>query len=126
MDSTIVYLVIAALIAALYIRKTLQMRGIPQYTPEEARSRMQQGSVLLDVRTPAERKQRSINGSLHIPLHELGSKMKSLERHRSREVIVYCASGSRSRMAAVQLKKAGFSAANLKGGIGAWNFSHHA
>jgi rhodanese-related sulfurtransferase len=124
MDSTTVIIVIAALAAALFIWKKFQMRDIPQYTPDEARSRVKAGSVLLDVRTAAERKHGSISGSMHIPLHELAAKMKTLERHKSRELIVYCASGSRSRTAAAQLKKAGFSSANLKGGFGAWNFSN--
>jgi rhodanese-related sulfurtransferase len=50
--------------------------------------------------------------------------MKELEKYRSREIICYCASGSRSVNAALKLKKAGFKAGNLRGGIGKWNFSN--
>ena len=124
MDSMTTYIVIASLAAAFFAWKKFQTRGIAQYSPEQARDKIKGGSVFLDVRTAAERKQSSIKGSLHIPLNELPAKMKTLERHKSQEVIVYCASGSRSSMAASQLKRAGFTADNLKGGIGAWNFSH--
>jgi rhodanese-related sulfurtransferase len=117
------FIAVAAFAAAFMGWKKFQMRGIAQYSPEEARLKAAEGSVFLDVRTAAERKQSSIAGSLHIPLNELSTKLKTLERHKSREIIVYCASGNRSGVASVQLKQAGFKAANLKGGMGAWNFS---
>jgi len=123
MDSTTFYIILAAAVVLLYAWKKLQSRGIAQYTPSEAKERVKAGSVLLDVRTAAERKQSSIAGSLHIPLNELPAKVKSLEKHKAREVILYCASGSRSVSAASQLKKAGFTVGNLKGGIGAWNYA---
>ncbi|HLP16089.1 MAG TPA: rhodanese-like domain-containing protein [Bacteroidota bacterium] len=124
MDSLTLIIVIVSVVALFIGLKKFRMRGIPQYSPEEARQRIREGAVLLDVRTPAERKQTSIAGSLHIPLNELSAKMKTLERNKSREIIVYCASGNRSGVASVQLKKAGFNVANLQGGIGAWNFSN--
>ena len=124
MDSLGLYFAVAAAVVLFYGWKKFQTRGIPQYTPAQARERVAAGSMLLDVRTAAERKQSSIAGSLHIPLNDLPVKMKTLEKFRTREVIVYCASGSRSSSAAVQLKKAGFSAGNLTGGIGAWNYAN--
>lgn len=84
----------------------------------------QSGSpVLLDVRTNAERERKSIKGSLHIPLHELGRRMEELEKHKSKEIICYCQSGSRSFSAAARLKKFGFTVANMNGGISEWNSS---
>ncbi len=78
--------------------------------------------MLLDVRTLNERQSRSIPSSIHIPLHELFSRMKELEKHRSKEIICYCASGNRSVSAGIKLKKAGFTVGNLKGGIASWDF----
>ncbi len=124
MDSLTFYYVLAGAVVLVYGWKKLQSRGISQYTPGEARERVSAGSVLLDVRTAAERKQSSIAGSLHIPLNELSAKIKTLEKHRSREVILYCASGNRSSSAAGLLKKAGFTVGNLKGGIGAWKYAN--
>lgn len=110
-----------AVMVILYLRKKFQARGIPNYSGAQAKERVKNGSVLLDVRTAAERSSRSLPKSLHIPLHELGTRMKELERHRGTEIICYCASGSRSVSAAVKLKKAGFTAGNLEGGIGSWS-----
>ena len=111
------------IIAFLYIRKQVLARGLQHYSALEITDRMKLGSILLDVRTAGERRSQSISGSLHIPLHELGSRLNDLEKHRSKEIICYCASGNRSVGAAIKLKKAGFQAANLKGGMASWNFS---
>lgn len=119
----IFFYIVLALIAFVYFRKQLLVRGLNQYSSAEAKERMKSGSILLDVRTAGERSSRSISGSIHIPLHELSSRLKDLEKHRSKEIICYCASGSRSVNAAIKLKKAGFIAGNLKGGIASWNFS---
>ena len=45
-----------------------------------------------------------------------------LEKYKSKEIICYCASGSRSVNAGLKLKKAGFTVGNLRGGIASWNF----
>ncbi|MEW5797880.1 MAG: rhodanese-like domain-containing protein [Bacteroidota bacterium] len=111
------------IIAFIYLRRSVLSRGLQHYTAAEITQRMNTGSILLDVRTAGERRAQSISGSIHIPLHELGSRMNDLEKYRSKEIICYCASGNRSVNAAIKLKKAGFQAANLKGGIASWNFS---
>jgi rhodanese-related sulfurtransferase len=118
----IFFYLILGLIAFMYIRKQILARGLKNYSPAEAKDRIKSGSILLDVRTARERSSRSISGSIHIPLHEIGSRLKDLEKHRSKEIVCYCASGNRSVSAAVKLKKAGFTVANLKGGISSWNF----
>ena len=49
----------------------------------------------------------SIPGSINIPLPEIGARAAELDR--SRPVIVCCASGTRSAVAAHRLRKQGFS-----------------
>lgn len=110
-----------ALMFVLYIRKTLLMRSLNNYSGAQAKQQVKSGSVMLDVRTAAERKSVSIPGSIHIPVQELAVRMKELDRYKGKEIICYCASGSRSVTAAIRLKKAGFTVGNLTGGIAAWN-----
>ena len=119
----IFFYIVLGLIILLYLRKQWNARGITQYSPADAKERMKEGSILLDVRTPRERSRQSIPSSIHIPLHEISSRVKELERYRGKEIICYCATGSRSISAAVTLKKSGFSVGNLKGGMSSWNFS---
>ena len=77
--------------------------------------------VLLDVRAQTERKQGSIKGSFHIPLPSITSSQNELKKFKDAEIICYCRTGNRSLNAAAKLKKLGFNAANLKGGIIRWN-----
>ncbi|MFZ4619476.1 MAG: rhodanese-like domain-containing protein [Bacteroidota bacterium] len=120
-DQIFIYGLLAVMVI-FYIRKQLMARSLNNYGGTEAKQKVKSGSILLDVRTAGERSSISIPSSVHIPLHELGSRMKELEKYKSKEIICYCASGSRSVSAGIKLKKAGFTVGNLKGGISAWNF----
>ncbi|MCK9408710.1 MAG: rhodanese-like domain-containing protein [Bacteriovoracaceae bacterium] len=113
---------ILGIMLIFYIRKQLLARSINNYNGAQAKEQIRAGSILLDVRTANERNSRSLPSSIHIPLQELSSRMKELEKYRGKEIICYCASGSRSVSAGIKLKKAGFTAGNLTGGIGSWNF----
>lgn len=115
-----------AIVAFLGIRRLLWTLKIPQYNPANIAEKLSSKAplVLLDVRTNSERRNGAIQGSIHIPLHELGRRMNELEKVRDNEIVVYCQSGNRSLSAAAKLKKNGFLAANLKGGIAEWNFQN--
>ena len=106
----------------LYVRKWLLTRSLTHYSPLEVADRMKGStSILLDVRTAEERQHQNIKGSLHIPLQELGRRTDELNKHKSKEIICYCQTGSRSVSAAAMLRKAGYTVANMKGGIAEWN-----
>lgn len=78
-----------------------------------------QPPLAVDVRAPGERKQKLIEGSVSIPLNHLAENMKSLPNDRP--LLVYCAGGYRSSIAASLLQRAGFaSVGELAGGIAAW------
>ncbi|HEX4835859.1 MAG TPA: MBL fold metallo-hydrolase [bacterium] len=79
--------------------------------------------VVLDVRTPAEWKQERIAGTLHIPLNHLRERLGEVPP--GRKIVVHCASGYRSSIAAslLQLHRAA-DIADLVGGIAAWKASH--
>jgi rhodanese-related sulfurtransferase len=111
----LLYAVLAALLF-VNVRRYLRRRSIPQVEP----GAIPAGSVLLDVRTSAERSRESIPGSLHLPLHQIATRTGELEIYRDRRIICYCASGNRSLSAAAALRKEGFDAANLVGGISNW------
>ncbi|MGB6057922.1 MAG: MBL fold metallo-hydrolase [Microthrixaceae bacterium] len=75
---------------------------------------------LLDVRNPSEiEAEGSIPGSENIPLPQLLDHLDGLDRTRT--VVVYCAGGYRSAIAASTLKAHGFGrVADIIGGYGAW------
>lgn len=77
------------------------------------------GSAVLDVRERGERPAGSIANSLHIPLGELARRAHELPRDR--RLLVHCAGGYRSMIAASVLEAAGLTnVADLVGGFGAW------
>jgi glyoxylase-like metal-dependent hydrolase (beta-lactamase superfamily II)/rhodanese-related sulfurtransferase len=79
-----------------------------------------QRPVIVDVRAPAERQQKRIAGSLGIPLNHLSERVSELPPDRP--VIVYCAGGYRSSIAASLLQRHGVAhVSELAGGIAAWD-----
>jgi rhodanese-related sulfurtransferase len=114
---------IVAVFLLIYLRKVYLRMRIPQYSPTQVAEKMERPDVvLLDVRSAKERSASSIKGSIHIPISELPREVDRLERYKTREIICYCQTGSRSLVAAGRLKKLGFRVANLSGGIGEWNY----
>jgi hydroxyacylglutathione hydrolase len=75
--------------------------------------------LVLDVRTAHERHDKRIAGSLHIPLNQLPRRLDDLPRHH--KLVIHCASGYRSSIAASLLERHGLTdLADLEGGISAW------
>jgi hydroxyacylglutathione hydrolase len=75
--------------------------------------------LAVDVRMPREREQKRIGGSVSLPLNHLAKNLKTLPKDRP--LLVYCAGGYRSSMAASLLKRGGFdSVCEIAGGIAAW------
>jgi glyoxylase-like metal-dependent hydrolase (beta-lactamase superfamily II) len=78
-----------------------------------------QPPLVVDVRAPSERDRKCIAGSLGIPLNHLAESMEKLPRDRT--LLVYCAGGYRSSIAASLLQRGGFEpVAEIAGGIVGW------
>jgi len=72
--------------------------------------------VFIDVREPNEYAKAHINGALNIPPAELiNGTPKLKEIPKDAEIILYCVSGSRSRVSMNLLRQMGFT--NLTNGI---------
>ena len=85
-------------------------------------------TMILDVREPAEWAEGHIPGAVHVPRGMLEAKAdleyanrEPLLADRTRPIIIHCASGARSAMAADVLQQMGFTnVASMAGGIVAW------
>ena len=78
-----------------------------------------QPPLIIDVRAPREREQKRIAESLGIPLNHLADQLAKLPRDRT--LLVYCAGGYRSSIAASLLQSRGFnSVGEIAGGIVGW------
>lgn len=77
--------------------------------------------VLLDVRTPGEVDQGSIDGSIHINLASPQFKKRIKELDKSKVYVVYCRTGQRSAMACRKMFNQGFRKLyNLTDGYTSW------
>lgn len=103
------------------IRRVMLSRSVKMYNAMDVKERIKSRStILLDVRNPDERKKGHIKGSLHIPLYDLKNRSGELDKFKDKEIICYCRSGNRSLNAAFILRRKGFNAANMKGGMLRW------
>lgn len=93
---------------------------VPEITAEELVALLgaPDAPMLLDVREPEEFAAWSISGARNLPLSRLATGLDAAGRDR--EVVVVCASGSRSSRAVAALRATGVPAVNLAGGMLAW------
>ncbi len=93
-------------------------------SPEEAHRRLKEKNPpqLIDVRTREEYREARLQGSRLIPLHELGGRLREIDK--AKPVLLYCRSGNRSGMAFQLLRSNGYlNVAHVRGGILAWGRS---
>ena len=90
-----------------------------EITPADAAKALEGGTAtVIDVREPYEREAGHIAGTRHIALTDLAANAASIDPERP--VIFQCRVGSRSLMAAQALRKAGFDAYSMAGGVLRW------
>ncbi|MDC2960203.1 MBL fold metallo-hydrolase [Streptomyces gilvifuscus] len=98
-----------------------EMTQASRLTADELRSALAgaEPPLVLDVRNTAEREEGFIEGSLHIPLAELARRVEEIPT--GRPLVVHCAGGHRSSIAASLLRHEGRTdVSDLLGGYGAW------
>jgi len=93
-------------------------------TPQEAKARMDSGEkiTVVDVRTAAEYAQGHIPGAISLPNESIGTEQPALLPDKSAEILVYCRSGHRSRLASEKLVAMGYTAIYDFGGIIDWPY----
>jgi glyoxylase-like metal-dependent hydrolase (beta-lactamase superfamily II) len=79
--------------------------------------------LAVDVRTPREREAKRIKDSVSIPLNHLTERLAELPADRP--LLVFCAGGYRSSIAASLLQRQGFThVTEIAGGFAAWETAH--
>lgn len=89
----------------------------------EAEAALERGVQVVDIRNAGELAEGTLPGARHIPLAELAGRLGELDPQAP--VIVYCAGGWRSNVAASLLRSRGFAdVSDILGGYGAWAAVH--
>lgn len=114
----------------------LDTRGLPlghpfdpewEVTPRELRDALRPDAagerpLVIDCRTPDEHTTARIEGSLLVPMDQLGARLVDLREHEDRAIVVYCHHGRRSLRVTAHLRQAGFERAkSMAGGIDLWS-----
>ncbi|HET7202489.1 MAG TPA: molybdopterin-synthase adenylyltransferase MoeB [Steroidobacteraceae bacterium] len=94
---------------------------VREVTPAEARELMIRGAVLVDVRDAPELLAGMAQGAVHVPRCDLAARVPELAPDRDRTLLLMCASGVRSQLAATQLAALGYvDVRSLAGGFTRW------
>lgn len=116
----ILFWIILGFVVFMFISRMLPVKGVQSISTNELREMLShKNKQFIDVRTPGEYQNYHIKQFKSIPLNELQSSLKQLDK--TKETVLICQSGMRSLRAAKMLKKAGFiHITNVTSGMNAW------
>jgi len=107
------------LIASLGGESASDAGGLPaSVSVDKAYEMYQDGTFVLDVRTPEEWNEFHAPNTTLIPLDELASRLDELPKDQP--IVVVCRSGNRSQSGRDILLQAGFNATSMTGGLNEW------
>jgi len=121
MQQNAVYIFLALLIGWMLWQRIIapKLFGVKSISAEDYMQMRNEPHILLDVRQAGEWTTGHAGAAMHMPLGEVAKRMHELPKDKP--VVVICASGNRSAMAATALSKSGFETVyNFSGGMGAW------
>jgi len=122
MQQNAVYIFMALLIGWFLWQRVIgpKLSGVKSVKAAAYMQMRNQPHTLVDVRQPGEWQAMHATTAVHIPLGELAQRMHEIPRDK--DIVVICASGGRSAMAATALANAGYeNVYNFSGGMGAWS-----
>lgn len=90
---------------ALFKLWTLRRRALAE---SEARALAERGAVLVDVRTPGEFSAGHLPDALNLPVDRVVDAANQAKLAKETPLVLYCASGTRSALAARKLRAAGY------------------
>ena len=95
-----------------------------QISGAEAKALMdsESGYIIIDARTQEEYDQGHIPGAILIPEYEIADRAEKELLDKNQLILVYCRSGRRSKIAAEELVKLGFTNVKEFGGIIDWEY----
>jgi DMSO/TMAO reductase YedYZ molybdopterin-dependent catalytic subunit/rhodanese-related sulfurtransferase/glyoxylase-like metal-dependent hydrolase (beta-lactamase superfamily II) len=90
----------------------------PHVGPRAAKAMVDGGALLLDVREADEWYAEHAPGAMFLPMGRVHARLDELPRDHP--IVVVCRSGGRSAAVTASLRRSGFDAVNLAGGMCAW------
>ena len=121
-NAMFVGLAIGSALALLWPLLNRGASGVANVSATEAVMLMSRSKpLILDVRDATEFAAGHIQGAKNIPMAELASRVKEIEKFKDKPVLVHCQRGMRSKTACSILRAQQFSQLhNLQGGLDTW------
>lgn len=124
---TIIVLALAALLLlsfAVCASESENQIDYKQISGDEAKALMDSESeyIIIDARTEAEYAEGHIPGAILIPEYEISEQAETKLPDKDELILVYCRSGRRSKIAAEELVKLGYTNVKEFGGIIDWKY----
>jgi thioredoxin 1 len=97
-------------------------QDVPEWSPAEVSKKLKANpsALLLDVRTPEEFAEDHLARAINIDVNSPDFEKQISKLDKKKPVYVYCLGGVRSKKAASIMKRNGFQAVSMSGGIKAW------
>jgi len=111
------------LMAIVVLGYEMRMRGAlgSAVGPNQAIRLMNEGAVLVDLRSANQYKDGHIAGAKNLPGDQIASDPRSLEKLAAKSVVLYCDDGATTAAAQRTLERAGAkNVISLRGGLAAW------
>ena len=87
------------------LKRSLNKKDINK---NELKRMLQDGAILVDVRSPQEYREGHLEGAILIPEYEIMSKHSKAFKAKDETIILYCSNGLRSKKAQRKLEKQGY------------------
>ena len=113
----------AGLMAVVVLAYEIRQRAnaASSVSPAEAVRLMNDGALLVDIRSANQFKDGHISGARNLPGDQIAEGSKALDKVKGKTLITCCDSGMMSAAAARKLTELGYGPVhNLRGGLAAW------
>lgn len=118
----LLFTALAIILVILIILEFIKLkRGATRLSPARVTHLMNHSKgIVIDIRTPEAFATGHVTGAISLPLSDLKTKIKKIEKFKSQPIVIICATGADSPAAASLLAEQGFQTYMLNGGIRAW------
>lgn len=115
--------ILTSLLVTLIVAYSLRERvksGVPISNNELTRLVNSDKAIILDIRASADFKLGHLVDAINIPYERINSDIATLEKYKSKTIIIVDKLGQHAGSAGQQLAKAGYDVRRLSGGISEW------
>jgi phage shock protein E len=102
MELAVIWIVGVVVVAIILMKRTALA------SPDMLRKHLQEGALVIDVRSLEEYRSGHAPGALNIPLNELSDKLPPMVPDKEKVLLLHCLSGMRSRNGQRQLQRLGY------------------